>query len=146
MESDAVVQGRHRLLPMMRVSKLLLGFELFEHDDLDRRLLLMEWVKLLLERPALIEPLGLVEILIRRVDDEHEEGSKVISSRPIIGYDQEQGLQVAKTARSQRITASSRMADVLTRIFRRAGWKQYRSLMRCCRITMSACRCLSYSW
>ena len=97
-----------------------------ENDELDRRLLLMEWVKLLLERPALIEPLGLVDLLIRRSDDEHEEvASKVILCLArLLEYDQTQGLEVAQRLhKREELLIRRGMADVLTRIFRRTGWK-----------------------
>jgi hypothetical protein len=97
-----------------------------ENDDLDRRLLLMEWVKLLLERPALIEPLCLVDILIRRSADDHQEvASKVILCLArLLEFDEEQGLQVAKRLHERKELLIRRgMADVLTRIFRRTGWK-----------------------
>jgi len=86
----------------------------------------MEWVKLLLERPALIEPLGLVDILRRRSQDEHEEvASKVILCLArLLEYDQEQGLGVAKILHQRKELLLRRgMADVLTRIFRRTGWE-----------------------
>ena len=44
-----------------------------EQGDIDRRLLLIRWVQLLLERPALIEPLGLIDILLRRAADPEPE-------------------------------------------------------------------------
>ena len=97
-----------------------------ENDDLDRRLLLMEWVKLLLERPALIEPLCLVDILIRRSADDHQEvASKVILCLArLLEFDEEQGLQVAQRLHERKELLIRRgMADVLTRIFRRTGWK-----------------------
>ena len=86
----------------------------------------MEWVKLLLERPALIEPLGLVDILIRRSEDEHEEvASKVILCLArLLEYDQSQGLSVAQRLHQRKELLLRRgMADVLTRIFRRTGWE-----------------------
>ena len=39
--------------------------ERLEDGDLDRRLLLLEWVRLLLERAPLIEPLGLKDICLK---------------------------------------------------------------------------------
>ena len=86
----------------------------------------MEWVKLLLERPALIEPLGLVDILVRRAEDEHEEvASKVVLCLArLLEYDQEQGLHVARILHGRKELLLRRgMADVLTRIFRRTGWE-----------------------
>ncbi|DAC55736.1 MAG TPA: hypothetical protein D7I11_02600, partial [Candidatus Poseidoniales archaeon] len=43
--------------------------ERLEDGDLDRRLLLLEWIRLLLERKPLIEPLGLKDLLLRRASD-----------------------------------------------------------------------------
>ena len=86
----------------------------------------MEWVKLLLERPALIEPLCLVDILIRRSADDHQEvASKVILCLArLLEFDEEQGLQVARRLHERKELLIRRgMADVLTRIFRRTGWK-----------------------
>ena len=94
-----------------------------ENDDLDRRLLLMEWVKLLLERPALIV-FGLVDILRRRSQDEHEEvASRSFSVSLVCEYDQNQGLTVAKILHQPGTTPTKRYGDVLTRIFRRTGWE-----------------------
>jgi hypothetical protein len=93
---------------------------------LERRLLLMEWVRLILERPALIEPLGLFEILERRAKDEHEEvATKVVMClAKLVESDQERGLAIAHTlhARKELLLRRS-MADVLTRLFRRVGWE-----------------------
>ena len=113
----------HMMLVLM-LQKWLLNC--LEQDELDRRLLLMEWVKLLLERPALIEPLGLVDILVRRAEDEHEEvASKVVLCLArLLEYDQEQGLHVARILHGRKELLLRRgMADVLTRIFRRTGWE-----------------------
>ena len=76
--------------------------------------------------PALIEPLGLVGILVRRAEDEHQEvASKVILCLArLLEYDQEQGLNVAKILHGREELLLRRgMADVLTRIFRRTGWE-----------------------
>ena len=97
-----------------------------ENDELDRRLLLLEWVRLLLERPGLVEPLGLVDLLVRRSQDESEEvASKVILCLArLLEYDLAQGLQIAERLHQRKEPLLRRgMADVLTRIFRRAGWE-----------------------
>ena len=96
-----------------------------ENDVLERRLLLMEWVRLLLERPALIEPLGLFELLERRANDEHEEvASKVVMClAKLVENDQERGLAIAQVLHGRKELLLRRsMADVLTRLFRRVGW------------------------
>jgi hypothetical protein len=85
----------------------------------------MEWVRLLLERPALIEPLGLFELLERRAKDEHEEvASKVVMCLArLVENDQERGLAIAKILHERKELLLRRsMADVLTRLFRRVGW------------------------
>ena len=85
----------------------------------------MEWVRLLLERPALIEPLGLFELLERRANDEHEEvASKVVMClAKLVENDQDRGLAIAKVLHERKELLLRRsMADVLTRLFRRTGW------------------------
>ena len=47
--------------------------EQLENSNAERRRLLIEWIRLLLERPELIEPLGLLNILTRMcMDDDYQ--------------------------------------------------------------------------
>lgn len=93
-----------------------------ETCNVDRRRLLIEWIRLLLERPELIEPLQLLEILGRRANDEDEQVAVQVSRclARITDYDNDKGLELAKLlmARDDLMVRRS-MADVLTRLFRR---------------------------
>ena len=93
-----------------------------ETSNVDRRRLLIEWIRLLLERPELIEPLQLLEILGRRANDEDEQVAVQVSRclAKITDYDNDKGLELAKLlmARDDLMVRRS-MADVLTRLFRR---------------------------
>ena len=93
-----------------------------ETSNVDRRRLLIEWIRLLLERPELIEPLQLLEILGRRANDEDEQVAVQVSRclARITDYDNDRGLELAKLlmARDDLMVRRS-MADVLTRLFRR---------------------------
>ena len=99
--------------------------ERLEGGDLDRRLLLLEWVRLLLERPPLIEPLGLKDILLRRAADPVAEVANRVTlclAKAIEG-DREFGHQLALRLHEREDTLVQRaMADVLTRLFRRLTW------------------------
>ena len=99
--------------------------ERLEGGDLDRRLLLLEWVRLLLERPPLIEPLGLKDILLRRAADPVAEVANRVTlclAKAIEG-DREFGHQLALRLHEREETLVRRaMADVLTRLFRRLTW------------------------
>ena len=100
--------------------------ERLENGTVERRLLLMEWVRLLMERPPLIEPLGLNEILHRRASDvEVEVVLKVILClAKTIDFDADFGLTIAEKLHQREEALVQRgMADVLTRMFRRLGWK-----------------------
>ena len=99
--------------------------ERLENGSLDRRLLLMEWVRLLLERKGLIDPLGLKEILMRRaLDTEGEVANKVtLCLAKTIEADRDFGYKLAQRLHGRDETLVQRaMADVLTRLFRRLGW------------------------
>ena len=93
-----------------------------ENSGENRRKLLIEWVRLLLERPALIESLKLSEILMRRASDKSPEVAVKITLclAKLIDYDRDIGLKL-----TQRLVARDEleirraMADVLTRLFRR---------------------------
>ena len=99
--------------------------EKLENDSLDRRLLLMEWVRLLLQRPNLIEPLDLVSILLRRASDpEAEVAARVtLCLAKAIEFNRDSGLELAKRLHQRdELLVKRGMADVLTRMFRRLEW------------------------
>ncbi len=96
--------------------------EQMENGGEDRRLLLVEWCRLLLERKELIEPLGLSQILIRRANDPSPEiASRVIMCLArMIENDKDSGLECVRVlSQSDEILVRRGMADVLTRLFRR---------------------------
>ncbi len=99
--------------------------ERLEDGDLYRRLLLLEWVRLLLERPPLIEPLGLKDILLRRAADPVAEVANRVTlclAKAIEG-DRDFGHQLALRLHEREEQLVQRaMADVLTRLFRRLTW------------------------
>jgi hypothetical protein len=102
--------------------------ERLESDNAERRLLLMEWVRLLLERQPLVGPLDLPNILLRRSADSNVEVvSKVILClAKTIEFDPELGLELAERLHQRdEILIQRGMADVLTRMFRRLGWKAH---------------------
>ncbi len=99
--------------------------ERLEDGDLDRRLLLLEWVRLLLERKPLIEPLGLKEILLRRASDPVAEVANKVTLclAKAIEADRDFGLQLAQRLHErEEVLVRRAMADVLTRLFRRLTW------------------------
>ncbi len=96
-----------------------------EGGDLDRRLLLLEWVRLLLERKPLIEPLGLKEILLRRASDPVAEVANKVTLclAKAIEADRDFGHQLAlRLHEREEVLVQRAMADVLTRLFRRLEW------------------------
>jgi len=96
--------------------------ERLEQGDEDRRELLVEWVRLLLERPALIESLKLSEILMRRALDTSVEIPVKITLclAKLTDYDREIGLALSqRLAQREEVEIRRAMADVLTRLFRR---------------------------
>jgi len=87
--------------------------------------LLMEWVRLLLQRPNLIEPLDLVSILLRRASDpEAEVAARVtLCLAKAIEFNRDSGLELAKRLHQRdELLVKRGMADVLTRMFRRLEW------------------------
>ena len=76
-----------------------------ENSGEERRKLLVEWCRLLLERKELIEPLGISEILIRRAS---EPSSDEVSSRVVVCLakliegDKDSGLECIRVLNSQR--------------------------------------------
>ena len=98
--------------------------ERLENGSDDRRLLLMEWVRLLLERPALVEPLQLQAVLLRRALDPNPEVATKVTSclAKAIEADREFGYELAMTLHGRDdVLVQRAMADVLTRLFRRLG-------------------------
>ena len=96
-----------------------------ENGPLERRLLLMEWARLLLQRPNLIGPLGIHEILMRRaLDPEQEVASRVcLCLAKTIEHDRDAGLELAQRLHTRdEVLIRRGMADVLTRLFRRLTW------------------------
>jgi hypothetical protein len=95
-----------------------------EEGNDDRRELLIEWIRLLLERPALIESLQLSDILMRRaLDNSTEVAVKItLCLAKVIDYDREIGHKLSKRLLGrEELEVRRSMADVLTRLFRRLG-------------------------
>ena len=93
-----------------------------ENSGDERRKLLIEWCRLLLERKELIGPLGISQILIRRASDSSDEVSSrvVVCLAKLIEGDKESGLECIRVLNSRDDLLTRRaMADVLTRLFRR---------------------------
>ena len=93
-----------------------------ERSHVDRRRLLIEWIRLLMERSELIEPLGLFQILTRLTSDEDTQVAVQITKclAKAIDYDRETGHELAKLLMTRNDLMLRRaMADVLTRLFRR---------------------------
>ena len=98
--------------------------ERLENGDLDRRLLLLEWTRLLLERPALVEALDLSSILLRRASDSEAEVASrcCLCLAKLIEADRDAGIALAKRLHERdELLVRRGMADVLTRLFRRLG-------------------------
>ncbi|MCH1528586.1 MAG: hypothetical protein L7S46_02535, partial [Candidatus Poseidoniaceae archaeon] len=96
-----------------------------ENGPLERRLLLMEWSRLLLQRPNLVGPLHIDQILMRRaLDPEEEVAARVcLCLAKAIEYDRDGGLALAQRLHTRTEVLIRRgMADVLTRLFRRLTW------------------------
>lgn len=99
--------------------------EKLENGSVERRLLLMEWVRLLLQRPNLVEPLNLTALLLRRASDtESEVAARVtLCLAKTIEFDRDIGLELAQRLHQRKEKLLRRgMADVLTRMFRRLEW------------------------
>jgi len=98
--------------------------ERLEGGDEPRRLLLMEWVRLLFERPTLVEPLRLKPLLLRRaLDPSPEVATKVtLCLAKAIEADRAFGHELAMSLHQRDdVLVQRAMADVLTRLFRRLG-------------------------
>ncbi len=90
----------------------------------DRRLLVIEWTRLLLQRAELVEPLGLPSILLRRASDSNEEVAVKTSLclARLLEVDKEAGIALAQRLHKRdEVLVKRAMADVLTRLFRRIG-------------------------
>ncbi len=93
-----------------------------EYGDVSRRRLLIEWIRLLMERSELIEPLGLLDILTNRCADKDVEVVVQVSRclAKAIDHDREKGHDLAKLlSLRDELLVRRAMADVLTRLFRR---------------------------
>ncbi len=96
--------------------------EQLENGGEERRKLLIEWCRLLLERKELILPLGIPQILIRRAGDPSQEiSSRVVSClAKLIEGDKDSALECIRILHGREDLFTRRaMADVLTRLFRR---------------------------
>ena len=99
--------------------------ERLEEGDTNRRLLLIEWLLLLLERKELFEPLELKKIMLRRASDPSDEvASRLVIALPrLIESDKEAGLAVLEILNNRdEISVQRALSDVLTRLFRRIEW------------------------
>jgi hypothetical protein len=96
--------------------------EQLENSGEERRKLLIEWCRLLLERKELIQPLGIPQILIRRAADPSQEVSSrvVLCLAKLIEGDKDSALECIRILHERDDLLTRRaMADVLTRLFRR---------------------------
>lgn len=95
-----------------------------ESGNDERRLLLIEWTRLLLQRPGLVKPLGLPDILLRRASDPNEDVAVKTSLclARLLEVDLEAGIALANRLQQRdEVPIRRAMADVLTRLFRRIG-------------------------
>ena len=96
--------------------------ERLENSGEERRNLLIEWVRLLLERPGLIESLNLPEILMRRALDKSPSVAVKITLclAKLTDYNRDLGLKLSqRLIERDEVEIRRAMADVLTRLFRR---------------------------
>ena len=96
--------------------------ERLENSGEERRNLLIEWVRLLLERPGLIESLNLPEILMRRALDKSPNVAVKITLclAKLTDYNRDLGLKLSqRLIERDEVEIRRAMADVLTRLFRR---------------------------
>ena len=88
-----------------------------ETGEIERRRLLVEWIRLLMERPELIEPLGLFQILARLCQDNDPQVAVQITRclAKAIDYDLTKGHELAKLLMQRNeLMVRRAMADVLT--------------------------------
>ena len=84
----------------------------------------MQWVRLLMERKPLVEPLGLREILLRRAADKDPEiaAQVTLCLAKSVEFDRDFGLELTQRLHKRSEPLVQRgLADVLTRLFRRLG-------------------------
>jgi len=96
--------------------------EQLENGSEERRKLLIEWCRLLLERKELIGPLEIGGILIRRSGDPSSEVSTrvILCLAKLIEGDKESAMECIRILHGRDDLLTRRaMADVLTRLFRR---------------------------
>ena len=96
--------------------------ERLENSGEERRNLLIEWVRLLLERPGLIESLNLPDILMRRALDKSPSVAVKITLclAKLTDYNRDLGLKLSqRLIERDEVEIRRAMADVLTRLFRR---------------------------
>ena len=96
-----------------------------EEGDEERRLLLIGWIGLLLERKELFFPLNIGEIILRRTSDPSPRvaAALVPNLARLVDADGETGREALKrlSTRDEGLVKRA-LADVLTRMFRRIGW------------------------
>ena len=100
--------------------------EKLEYSSDERKMLLIEWIALLLERKELVLPLNLGEIMLRSADSDFVQiPMKLCVSLPrLIEADFEIGLDLLeKLSKREEINIQRSLADVLTRLFKRIEWK-----------------------
>jgi|TARA_B100001540_G_scaffold65548_1_gene58897 hypothetical protein len=100
--------------------------ERLEKSDNNRRLLLIEWSALLLERQELVVPLGIGEKMLRAADDNFIEIPirLTICLPRLLEADLATGLKLLeKLSNREEVNVQRGLADVLTRLFRRIEWK-----------------------
>ena len=95
-----------------------------ESGSSDRRILLIEWIKLLFARRELIEPLALVEILTRRSVDKDVVVAVKVSQclNRVIDYSQASGYKLARLLMTrQELPIRRAMADALSGLLSKLG-------------------------
>ena len=100
--------------------------ERLENSEKHRRLLLIEWIALLLERQELVVPLEIGKKMLKAADDDFIEIPirLTICLPRLLEADLEIGLKLLeKLSNREEINVQRGLADVLTRLFRRIEWK-----------------------
>ena len=93
--------------------------------DVNRRRLLVQWIRLLLERPNLIQPLCLLQLLLELCNDEdsHIAVQVVNCLAKVLDYDRDAGCELANLLiRRSDLAVRRAMADTLTKLFARLGF------------------------
>jgi len=97
-----------------------------EKSSDERKLLLIEWIALLLERKELVLPLNIGNIMLRAADSKYIQiPIKLSICLPrLIEADFETGLELLeKLSNREEIEIQRSLSDVLTRLFKRIDWK-----------------------